>query len=124
MLCSIFRQVVVFGLLLCSNVSPLLLLNLSYLTVFGKFEDYQSWLSRRASCVKCGGPVNKMSGLICGNFGINRTDGYICKGLWHAKCYRQHENDNFPVMYTANLDDCILDDEALEEEDEDRFKTG
>ncbi|KAL7565458.1 hypothetical protein ACA910_020841 [Epithemia clementina (nom. ined.)] len=32
-----------------------------------------------------------------------------CDGIWHAKCYRQHENDHFPVLKAADLDDALLD---------------
>ena len=63
-----------------------------------------------------------MSGIICGNFGVNRGLGHTCHGVFHASCYRQHKNDNFPVLTASDLDDCMINDDAMEDEETDRFK--
>lgn len=63
-----------------------------------------------------------MSGVVCANFGTKRTPGPACKRAWHGKCYWQHLKDPFPVMWTWDLDDCLLGLEALEEDDPSHFK--
>ena len=40
----------------------------------------------------------------------------MCVGAWHAACYRQHEKDRFPVLSALDLDEAVIDDEAMEEE--------
>jgi hypothetical protein len=54
----------------------------------------------------CGALIAQGSGLLCANFGQERGAGIpICKGAWHGKCYRQAENDAFPVLEAEDLDD-------------------
>jgi hypothetical protein len=45
-----------------------------------------------------------------------------CKGAWHAHCYQQLALDNFPVLATVDLEQSIVNDEAMEEEDPMRFR--
>jgi len=59
---------------------------------------------------------------VCANFGETRGLGPPCRGTWHAKCYRQFDNDKFPVLKASDLDDSMVDpDDFAEEEDESRF---
>jgi hypothetical protein len=60
--------------------------------------------------------------LVCGNFGQVQENGVRCENAWHGGCYRQFEADSFPVLQVADLDDCLLGWDTLEEEDPDRFK--
>lgn len=47
----------------------------------------------------------------------------MCNGSWHAECYKQSEDDMFPVLRANDLDDAMIDpDEFAEEEDQLRFK--
>jgi len=46
----------------------------------------------------------------------------FCKGAWHGKCYRQAENDVFPVLEAEDLDDSMLVTTDLAADDPERFK--
>jgi hypothetical protein len=64
-----------------------------------------------------------MGGVVCANFGMNRGIGQgNCRGAWHGHCYVQHPKDNFPVLAVSDLDQSIVNDEAMEEEDPLRFE--
>jgi hypothetical protein len=45
-----------------------------------------------------------------------------CYGAWHAACYRQKREDNFPVLQAKDLDDSILEGTDLTDDDPDRFR--
>lgn len=62
------------------------------------------------------------SGLVCANFGQERGNGLLCDRVWHGSCYQQSVKDPFPVLQVADLDECLLGSDALEEEDPDCFK--
>jgi hypothetical protein len=47
----------------------------------------------------------------------------VCYGAWHAGCYRQKDEDNFPVLQAKDLDDSILELDDLKDDDPDRFRT-
>jgi hypothetical protein len=54
---------------------------------------------------------------------MNRGTGVeACKGAWHAHCYQQLALDNFPVLSAVDLEQSIVNDEAMEEEDPMRFR--
>ena len=44
-----------------------------------------------------------------------------CRGAWCAQCYKQHDEDNFPVLLASDLNDLIAEEE-LEVEEKERFK--
>ena len=45
-----------------------------------------------------------------------------CQGVWHAECYRQKDDDKFPVLGVSDLDNALINKEVLEEDDPNRFK--
>ena len=47
----------------------------------------------------------------------------MCNGAWHAACYRQHEEDRFPVLEAGDLDDALMDGDGHGEleDDKERF---
>ena len=63
-------------------------------------------------------------GVVCANYGHTRDTSQVCRGAWHAKCYHQHEKDNFPVLEAGDLDDALMDSEGHGELEDDplRFK--
>jgi len=82
-----------------------------------------SWLSSQIQCEGCGALIAQGSGLLCANFGQERGTGIpICKGAWHGKCYRQAENDAFPVLEAEDLDDSMLTAVDLASDNPERFK--
>ena len=44
-----------------------------------------------------------------------------CRGAWCAQCYKQHDEDNFPVLTVSDLNNLIAEEE-LEVEEKERFK--
>lgn len=63
---------------------------------------------------------------MCANFGYERLARTgACSGAWHAACYRQKENDCFPVLEPGAQTDDLLNLEALgDDEDDVRFTVG
>ena len=61
--------------------------------------------------------------MLCANFCQERGAGIpACKGAWHGKCYRQAENDVFPVLEAEDLDASMLATADLVADDPERFK--
>jgi hypothetical protein len=82
-----------------------------------------SWLSLQIQCEGCGALIAQGSGLLCANFGKERGARIpICKGAWHGKCYRQAENNVFPVLEAEDLDDSMLMAVDLASDIPERFK--
>ena len=55
--------------------------------------------------------------------GVAQTRGSCVKvSTYHARCYRQHELDHYPVLATNDLDDSIMDDSKMVEDDPKRFQ--
>jgi hypothetical protein len=74
-------------------------------------------------CLECGAPLGILRGIVCVNFGEPRSPTTpICDGAWHAECYRQKDEDNFPVLQAKDLDNSILEIEDLAADDPDRFR--
>ena len=69
----------------------------------------------------CLGMVPKLSGIICGNFGVRSNGGAVCYGAWHATCFFQHARDKFPVLGVKDLDNSLVDEGFLIEDDPTRF---
>ena len=67
--------------------------------------------------------IPKLSGVICGNFGCKKNGDNACFGTWHSHCFKQTEDDDFPVPSVNDLDDSLVDEDYLVEEDQDRFNT-
>ena len=66
--------------------------------------------------------MKAISGVICGNFGLERIPGYRCSGVYHAKCYRQYDDNRFPVLGDDNSDDSLMGVNDLEPDNPERFK--
>ena len=66
--------------------------------LLGKLDFYQRWKDGLTQCKQCNGKVKEISGVICGNFGHEQIPGYQCSEVYHAKCYRQHKDNRFPVL--------------------------
>ena len=66
--------------------------------------------------------MKAISGVICGNFGHERIQGYRCSGVYYAKCYRQYDDNRFPVLGDDNVDDSLMGVNDLEPDDPQRFK--
>lgn len=120
--CSLYLLVVAFGQDPCTNLSPLRLSNLLCPGHLGRLVDYSQWLTGNVRCQKCNGKVTKLSGVICGNFGVPRFGSWCCNGVWHAQCYVQSEKDKFPVLSAIDLDGSLVDDATMEEDDREKFK--
>jgi hypothetical protein len=86
-------------------------------------RDISGWLSSKICCVGCGAVIFKLNGVTCGNFGCYCGLGLgICTSTWHGKFYKQHVQDNFPVLKMQDLDDALMSEEDLEEDDLARFR--
>ena len=107
---------------LCMNLSPLRLLNPFCPILLGKLDFYQRWKDGLTQCRQCNGRVKAISGVICGNFGHEQIQGYRCSGVYHAKCYRQHDDNRFPVLGDDNADNSLMGVNDLEPDDPQRFK--
>jgi hypothetical protein len=46
----------------------------------------------------------------------------LARELGTPKCYQQHPKDNFPVLTAGDLEQAIVDDEAMEDKDPMRFR--
>lgn len=79
-------------------------------------------MSSHLPCQACGILIYDGKGVVCANYGHKRPLSGLCKGAWHARCYRQTERDRFPVLRASDLDDAMLTAEDLKEDDPDRFK--
>ena len=53
---------------------------------------------------------------------MERFPGFVCRGVWHAGCYRQYDDDIFPVLGQDDLDDSLMGVSDFEIEDCNRFK--
>jgi hypothetical protein len=95
---------------------------LFYHVDLGRLEAPPGWLSSKICCMECGAVIFKLSGVICGNFGCDCGLGLgTCLSAGHSKCYKQHVQDNFPVLRMQDLDDTLTLEEDLEEDDPARF---
>ena len=63
-----------------------------------------------------------ISGIIYGNFGVERYPGVKCAGVRHAACYTKHWDDIFPIMQKDNLDDLPMRVNELEPDNPHRFQ--
>ena len=63
-----------------------------------------------------------MSGIICANFGIRSFGNWTCRVVWHGKCYTEKPGVDFPYMVASDLDGSLIDDNAMAEDDERRFR--
>jgi hypothetical protein len=53
---------------------------------------------------------------------MNRGAGVECVEAWHAQCYQQHLKDDFPVLVATDLEEALVNDEAMEDEASMRFR--
>lgn len=88
----------------------------------GKTDFYQRWKIGESLCQHCSSKVKTVSGIICGNFSHERIPGYRCSGFFHAKCYCQHEDDNFSVLGDDNADNSLMGVNEILSDDPKRFK--
>ena len=100
----------------------MLLLNPYLLDPPLRLDNWRAWENENATCLICNGKIEGYCGIICGNFGICENQGQLCQGVYHARCYRQHEQDAYPVLAIQDLDDSIMDDSKMVEDDPKRFQ--
>ena len=53
--------------------------------------------------------------------GVEKNGEHTCFGAWYSQCFKQTEDDDFPVLSVNDLDDSLVDEDYLIEEDQDRF---
>ena len=58
--------------------------------------------------------INKLSGVVCGNFGLLRNNGYYCDSAWHGFCFKCHPDDKFPVAGVKSLNNRLDEDDYPE----------
>ena len=55
--------------------------------------------------------IPKLSGIICANFPCRKTGSDTCFGAWHSGCFKQTNDNEFPVLSVNDLDDSLVDEE-------------
>eukprot|EP00536_Pseudo-nitzschia_multiseries_P004073 jgi/Psemu1/9200/gm1.9200_g len=53
---------------------------------------------------------------------ISRVTNIIVYGTWHPECISQVPGDQFSILLACDLDNCLVDDELMEDNDTQRFK--
>eukprot|EP00536_Pseudo-nitzschia_multiseries_P012136 jgi/Psemu1/31033/gm1.31033_g len=62
-------------------------------------EGPHAWLSANVQCV-----------------------GIMCYGAWHPECFSQVSGDQFHILLSRDLDNCLVDNKLMENDDTQRFK--
>ena len=60
--------------------------------------------------------------ITCETFGCRDNGNGLCRSAWHAICFRQLKEDNFPVLLVNDFDNSLINDECLLDDDKDRYK--
>ena len=71
MFSSMYLHHILSGLRKCVNHLLLLLFSPYFTAILGGSNDGMAWLNGNPRCLKCGGVIQKCSGLICANYGTN-----------------------------------------------------
>lgn len=74
-------------------------------------------MSGEKRCLRCHGPIQKLSGIVCANYGCRKNGSRVCLNAWHGSCYIQSEYDNFPVFDMKDIGESVFvgeDEEAAE----------
>ena len=54
--------------------------------------------------MECRLPVNKWTGIYCGNFYYARGPFAACRMAWHGNCYRLRTGDKFPIAKLQDIE--------------------
>eukprot|EP00536_Pseudo-nitzschia_multiseries_P016911 jgi/Psemu1/48344/gm1.48344_g len=75
-------------------------------------------------CKHCKKQIFWLSGIVCANFGSRTNAGITNYGAWYPECFSQAPGDQFPSLTACDLDNCLVDNELMEDDDTQRLKKG
>ena len=85
--------------------------------------DARNFLTWTSPCQLCGKSLSNGAGIFCGNFLRTRNNFPPCRAAWCGGCYREYENDPFPIQNVLEEED-ENEDLVTEEDLETRFRRG